>query len=233
MTQNKGLFISFEGIDGIGKSCQLKLLAKKLMELEHSLYITKEPGDSFQGSNIGKGIRPLLFTDPSTKGMGEGVADLLFLADHLQNSYDIANALKENKIVLCDRYADSQFAYSASPSKKTPEWANNLFVDHFGPVPDLTILFVAHGPITIEGKEDIAWALDRANARRGTESGKQNGKAWNEVEEQRKIQDYYLLKLAQEHRTVQVHVLEGTTIDEVHKYIMTEINYRFPYLNKE
>ncbi len=232
-----GFFINFEGIDGTGKTTQTNLLAAALKKQGQTLYITKEPGDAKSGSNVGSGIRAMLFGTPGTKNVGPGVADLLFLADHLQNTYDIRQALKLGKVVLSDRYADSQFAYSASSSKKAPRWANQLFVDHFGPTPDLTVLFVVRGPnkevsYTIhEGSpipigasvvEDISWALARANARRGVEAGKQDGKAWNDVEEQRKIQNAYLDLLSNQNRTALVNIWETSTVDEIHSAVLLE-----------
>jgi dTMP kinase len=224
----KGLFISFEGIDGTGKSTQVKLLAKHLESLGHALYITKEPGDAKSGSGVGIGVRSLLFGTPGTKNLGPGVGDLLFLADHLQNTHDIRAALQKGKIVLCDRYADSQFAYSASATKKAPKWANILFAEHFGPTPDMTVLFVVRGEIDYKHSnfEDISWALTRANARRGDEAGKQDGKAWNDVEEQRKIQDAYRFNLRPQNRTFLMNIWEHTTPEIIHDQILTEVLHR-------
>jgi dTMP kinase len=225
-----GFFINFEGIDGTGKTTQIIMLAEALKEQGHALYITKEPGDAKCGSNVGAGVRAILFGTPGTKNVGPGVADLLFLSDHLQNTYDIRAAVKSGKIVLSDRYADSQFAYAASPSKRAPAWANKLFEEHYGPTPDMTVLFVVRGPLVgVDTKrggrrlvEDISWALTRANARHGIEAGKQDGKAWNSVEEQRTIQEAYLGTIGTKERTFSIQLWESMTPEDVHQLVLTE-----------
>jgi dTMP kinase len=225
---HKGFFITLEGIDGVGKTLQINLLLDELKK-SYPVYFTKEPGDKNAGSSVGPGIREILFKNPGTEALGPGVGDLLFLADHLQNVYDIRKALEEGKVVVSDRYADSQFAYAASPSKKAPAWANKLFVDHYGVTPDLTLLLVARGTESLQAsgepggtgryrsvpKEDIGWALRRANARRGAEAGKQDGKAWNEVEAQRTIQYAYLTGLVNKPRTRIINVWEENTPDQI------------------
>jgi dTMP kinase len=224
----KGFFLTIEGIDGVGKTTQLYLLLQKL-KAKHSVFFTKEPGDGQFGSSVGVGIRDILFRFPGTKNLAPGVGDLLFLADHVQNVHDIRHALNQGDVVVADRYADSQFAYAADPSKKSPAWATKLYAEHYGIVPDLTILLVARGPRHMTnppGPEDISWALDRANARRGVEVGKQDGKAWNDSEAQRKIQTAYLTGLMNKPRTLLINVWEQSTVDDIHAQIMAGIEER-------
>lgn len=100
------MFITFEGIDGSGKSTQLRLLQAKLESEGHPVITTREPG----GTELGKHIRELLLHTPTAV---DPVAELfLFAADRAQhvNGF-IQPALKENKWVLCDRYIDSTIAY--------------------------------------------------------------------------------------------------------------------------
>jgi len=242
---NSGIFISFEGIDGTGKSVQIRLLANALERRGHNVFMTKEPGDALMGSNVGAGIRELVFKNPTTKSMRPGVADLLFLADHIQTAGDVAEKVAEGHTVLTDRYADSQFAYAASETKQCPEWALRYYHEQYGIVPDITVLLVARGPqvireftpthanldlsgeISIAGRvsaeEDIAWALGRAKGRKGTEAGKQDGKRWNDVAEQRKIQNAYLTQIGKEPRTLLVHVWEESSIDDVHERVLTGV----------
>ncbi len=226
------MFISFEGADGSGKSLQVDLLVKTMISCGFDVYQTKEPGDAKAGSSIGVGIRELLFKVPGTKDIGPGVADLLFMADHLQNTYDIQRALDENKLVIADRYADSQFAYAEASTRKSTDWANKLYKERYGPIPDLTFLFIIRGPRTNKIDEngvvfqtlveDISWALTRANNRHGGEEGKQEGKTWNDVEEQRKIQNAYINQISNEDRTRIIYVWEDATPMELHVKI-TEI----------
>lgn len=229
---SKGFFITVEGIDGIGKSTQLELLLAELQK-SYKVYFTKEPGDAKLGSGVGAGVRDLLFKKPGTANLGPGVGDLLFLADHLQNIYELKQHLAKGEIVVSDRYADSQFAYSASASKRAPAWAHKLWVEQYGLVPDITILLLARGPVVamphagptreLRNVEDISWALRRANARRGVEAGKQEGKAWNDAEEQRLIQNAYLIGLKDKNRTRIIDVYEEDTVDEIQQRIQVAV----------
>ena len=102
-----GFFISLEGIEGSGKSTQIKLLKEKLNELDYDVLFTKEPG----GTEIGKKIRKILL-DPIHHKMDDRAEILLYAADRAQHVVEtIVPALKENKVVITDRYIDSNIAY--------------------------------------------------------------------------------------------------------------------------
>jgi dTMP kinase len=228
---NQGFFISMESIDGLGKSTQVASLAESLVRAGHDVFLTKEPGDEKTGSIVGAGIRRILFHDVKTQNMAPGVADLLFLADHIQAEHEVKAALQKDQIVISDRYADSQFAYASSKTKRCPEWALKLYHEHFKVKPDMTVLLVARGKKAFMpdnrgvmwDREDISWALTRAKTRKGAEAGKQDGKAWgNDVEEQRRIQNAYLLQLANQPRLFIVDVWEQATIDQIAKCILAE-----------
>jgi hypothetical protein len=231
--ENEGFFLTFESIDGLGKTTQLLLLDKALRDAGHATYITKEPGDDNFGSNIGAGVRKLLFKNPTTLNMSPGVADMLLLADHIQTSWDCEREKAEGKVVISDRYADSQFAYASAPGKKCPQWALDVYALNYGAVPDLTILLVARGekvpvpfpPPTRGSKlvEDISFALNRAKSRKGAESGKQEGKAWNDLEAQRTIQNAYLHYLAGLDRTFVVDVWDSSDVGSIHETILVEV----------
>ncbi len=242
MSDTSGFFISFESIDGVGKTTQVRLLNEALTGLGFDTLMTKEPGDANMGSNIGAGIRELLFKAPTTHRMHPGVADSLFLADHIQTSGDIAAAVHQGKVVICDRYADSQFAYASSSSKQCPPWALKAYEENFGIIPDLTILLVARGPQTSEVlpvkwsgstvsdcDEDIQWALDRAQARLGPEAGKQGAKAWNTVAEQRRIQAAYINRIGSESRTWIIHVWKDDSVETIHSQILKAVLARLGY----
>jgi dTMP kinase len=185
---SQGLFVNFEGVDGSGKTTALKAVAARLREaLGRDVLECKLPGDASAGSDIGALVRQLLWTDPTTKRMAPGVADLLFLADHVQCTETVIKpALEAGRIVLCDRYTDSQLAYSAHPSKRTPRWAAELYGRVATLEPDLTILLV--------GDPAALWA--RSKAREGAEGAKQDGKAWGGAEAAAFIQDYYVERLS-------------------------------------
>lgn len=102
----KGLFITFEGADGCGKSTQLMLLAKYLSEKNIQTVITREPG----ARGLGEKLRDILLNyDGEVSDLCES---FLFLADRAQHIDTIVKpAVDEGKIVLCDRHVDSTVAY--------------------------------------------------------------------------------------------------------------------------
>jgi len=101
-----GVFISFEGVEGCGKSTQIQLLADTLRAQGHKVVVTREPG----GTTLGEILRKLLL-EP-TSPLAPGAEVLMMLADRAQHIQEvIAPALDANNIVLCDRFADSTIAY--------------------------------------------------------------------------------------------------------------------------
>ncbi|MGD0450808.1 MAG: dTMP kinase [Candidatus Bathyarchaeia archaeon] len=104
----KGIFICVEGLDGSGKTTQANLLTKKLQKT-HKVFCTAEPSDGKIGTFIREGC---LYEEKRLPIEAEA---LLFAADrieHIQN--EIAPALAEDKIVICDRYIFSSLAYQGS-----------------------------------------------------------------------------------------------------------------------
>lgn len=105
----KGKFITFEGCDGCGKSTQLKLLSDYLTEKNIPHIFTREPG----GGEISEAIRGILLNGKNGSMTDECEA-LLFAAARVQHLSDrVEPALKEGKLVICDRYVDSSLAYQA------------------------------------------------------------------------------------------------------------------------
>jgi len=106
-----GIFITFEGVEGCGKSTQITLLRQKLESLGHDVLVTREPGGAPGQSPAGESIRRIVL-DPAT-GALDAVSELfLFSAARRELvSKIIAPALQGGKIVLCDRFADSTAAY--------------------------------------------------------------------------------------------------------------------------
>ncbi len=102
-----GIFLSFEGIEGSGKSTQATLLADALRAHGHDVVITREPG----GTQRGQVLRRLLL-DPIEPSLAPGAELLLMLADRAQHVQEvIAPALAANKVVITDRFVDSTTAY--------------------------------------------------------------------------------------------------------------------------
>jgi dTMP kinase len=105
----KGKFITFEGCDGCGKSTQLKLWNEYLKEKNIPHIFTREPG----GGAISEAIREILLNGKN-KDMSDECEALLFAAARVQHLNEIVKpALEEGKLVVCDRYVDSSFAYQA------------------------------------------------------------------------------------------------------------------------
>ena len=137
MEYKKGLFITFEGIDGCGKTTQIELLNKYLQEKNYKTVVTLEPG----GCEIGKNLRQILLFH---KGFVSDVAEMfLYLADRAQHFEEIITKnINEGKIVLCDRCIDSTVAYQGYGRNGDIEQINLLnHIATKGRKPDLTIVF--------------------------------------------------------------------------------------------
>jgi dTMP kinase len=99
------LFVTFEGVEGAGKSTQIALTHDWLISLGHRTVVTREPG----GTELGKGLRQLLLQGSDTVNRAEL---LLFAADRAQHVETLIRPhLAQGSIVLCDRYSDSTIAY--------------------------------------------------------------------------------------------------------------------------
>lgn len=104
---SKGLFISFEGADGSGKSTQYRIFAEYLKQQGYDTVLTREPG----GTPISESIRNIIL-DPNNSEMSDMTEALLFAASRAQLvSQVIRPAVEQGKIVLCDRFMDSSIAY--------------------------------------------------------------------------------------------------------------------------
>ena len=103
----RGRFITFEGIDGCGKTTQFRLLAQWLRENGKDVTETVEPG----GTNIGQQIRKILL-DPASAEIQPRTELLLYFASRAQNVEQVIRpALDRGSIVLCDRFTDSTLVY--------------------------------------------------------------------------------------------------------------------------
>jgi dTMP kinase len=118
----RGAFITFEGIEGSGKTTQIKLLAEYFASKGLDVVLTKEPG----GTRIGTKIRSLIL-DPETKFTAKNTEVLLFYADRLEHVETVIKpALAEGKTVLCDRYIDSTTAYQIYGREVDPDFIKTL-----------------------------------------------------------------------------------------------------------
>lgn len=154
MTQG-GLFLTFEGIDGSGKSSQARMLADELRKAGHQVVLTREPG----GSDGAEEIRNLVLQGDPDRWSAE-TEILLFTAarrDHLERT--IQPALASGKIVICDRFADSTRMYQGLSRGDLRGLVDQLHSLMIGREPDLTLLI----------DMDPDTGLSRAKGRQGAE----------------------------------------------------------------
>lgn len=134
---SKGLFITFEGADGCGKTTQLMLLAKYLKAQGREVVVTREPG----ARGLGEKIREILLNyDGEVSSRAEA---FMFLADRAQHIDVIVNpAIKSGKIVLCDRHTDSSVAYQGYGRRLDIDEIKRLnSIAINGKKPDMTLIF--------------------------------------------------------------------------------------------
>ncbi len=133
-----GHFITFEGIEGCGKSTQIELLANWLSARDIPVICTREPG----GTALGEQMRALLKNGTADTFFSPRAELLLFEASRAQHVDEkILPAIQEGKVVLCDRFFDSSLVYQGSARKiarSDVEFLNRFAAG--GLVPDLTIL---------------------------------------------------------------------------------------------
>src|SRR5580704_9766071 len=123
-TTKRGVFITFEGPDGSGKSTQARMLAERLRSEGRPVLETVEPG----GTPIGQQIRRILL-DPANRELTPIAELLLMFAARAQNVEQwILPALAEGKIVISDRFTDSSVAYQGAG--RGLGWATVLAIDH-------------------------------------------------------------------------------------------------------
>ncbi len=136
--RKNGLFITFEGVDGCGKTTQLNLLHDFLTSKGYEVVLTREPGGNHQ---LGQQIRNILL---HAKCEVDSKAEMfLFLADRAQHiGKFVLPSLKEGKIVLCDRHTDSTLAYQGYGRGQSLDeiiCLNNIATNNIKP--DLTLLY--------------------------------------------------------------------------------------------
>lgn len=147
VSSRRGKFITFEGLDGSGKSTQLERLAGKLREQGLSVVVTREPG----GTAAGEKIRELLL-DTRTSGLAPMAELALMFASRAQHVHEIIlPGLNAAQIVLCDRFTDSSEAYQGGGRKLGSKPVLGLHRALCGDMkPDLTILMDSDVGVSVE-----------------------------------------------------------------------------------
>ena len=196
----QGLFITFEGADGTGKTTQIAKIAAWFREQGYEVVCTREPG----GTKAAERIRELVLD--AELAISHKTETLLYLAaraDHIAQL--IQPALEAGKIVLCDRFSDSTFVYQGSGRGVALKMLDDFATSNLHP--DLTIL--------LDGEpEELAI---RRNARGTIDRFELEGLAF-----QKKIREAFL-KLAAEEPT-RIHIIDALQAEEkVTKEILTAL----------
>lgn len=145
----KGIFITLEGPDGSGKTTMMNRITQYLEEKGIDFIVTREPG----GTQIGEEIRNIIL-DAKNKNMASETEALLYAASRAQHVHEKINpALKEGKIVLCERFILSSLAYQGIGRKLGIEEV--YMINHFaikGVKPDLTLFFRIDPAVSLNRK---------------------------------------------------------------------------------
>jgi dTMP kinase len=206
---SRGFFVTFEGLDGSGKSTQLRKLAQWLEAQAKQVVITRQPG----GTRIGDRIRALLL-DSGTENLAPRTELGLMFSDRAQAIAEIIEpALERGNVVLCDRYTDSTEAYQGGGRQLGSEIVLQMHaVMCCGLQPDLTLLLLP----------DFDRSLNRARNRnaRNSRSGQDENRFEREDELfYRRVYDKYLEIAARE--PLRVVTIEGDDgIEAVHRRIV-------------
>lgn len=205
-----GLFVSFEGIEGCGKTTQVQMLSDLFESRGIAHTCTREPG----GTAVGNGIRRILL-DSETIGLTPAAELLLFYASRSQNLAEkIRPARKRGEIVLCDRFYDASVAYQGYGRGIPLDFINRLTdLVCAEDRPDITILFDV----------DPHVGLQRARARNATLSLDEGRFEAEELEFYARVRAGYL-ELAQA-ESGRFRIVEATgSIQEIHRQVCALIH---------
>ena len=212
----RGFFLTFEGLDGSGKSTQIRLLAAWLEKQGRAITVTRQPG----GTRIGDRIRKLLL-DSKTEALATRAELGLMFSDRAQAISEVIEpALAEGRIVLCDRFTDSTEAYQGGGRELGSEVVLQLHSAMCGGLqPDLTILLLP----------DFDASLSRArrrNDRVTTRSGKDEGRFEREGDGfYHRVYEKYREIAAREPQRV-VMIESDESIEEIHERIQKIVEER-------
>ena len=212
----QGFFLTFEGLDGSGKSTQLRRLAQWLEARGESVAVTRQPG----GTRIGDRIRALLL-DSRTEDISPMAELGLMFSDRAQSITEVIRpALDAGKIVLCDRYTDSTEAYQGGGRQLGSELVRSLHQVMCGGLnPDLTILLLPGFTRSLERAR-------RRNSRVAAREGKDEGRFEREDEifYRRVFEQYGEIARREPLRVVAIESDEG--IESIHQHIVHIVEER-------
>jgi dTMP kinase len=206
----QGRFVSFEGIEGCGKTTQIALLSDYLKTHSVAHTITREPG----GTAVGEGIRRILLNSEMIH-LTAASELLLFYASRSQNIQEkIKPALQRNEMVICDRYYHASMAYQGYGRGIPLDFIQKLTDLVCAPFrPDITLL------LDIEPEVGLA----RARARNQTRPDNEGRFEAEDLEFYNRIRDGYL-ELASQDERIQL-IYADRTIEAVHRHILTLLGF--------
>jgi dTMP kinase len=218
-TTRPGIFITFEGLDGCGKSTQLEKLALALRAADHKVVTTREPG----GTRIGDSIRAILLDSRTVRLDTLAELALMFAARAQHISEVIRPALESGAIVLCDRFTDSSEAYQGGGRKLGSEPVLTLHrVLCGGLQPDLTVWM----------DSDVAASVARARRRNRSRSSHDGAGKSDEGRFEQESRDFFQrvrqAYVAIAHREPQrvIRINARRSINTVHKDILQQTSQR-------
>src|SRR5688572_2327001 len=206
----QGRFVSFEGIEGCGKTTQIALLSEYLKQRSIPHTITREPG----GTAVGEGIRKILLTSETIQ-LTAASELLLFYASRSQNIQEkIKPALDRGEMVICDRYYHASMAYQGYGRGIPLDFIHKLTdLVCASYRPDLTLL------LDIEPEVGLA----RSRARNHSKTEDEGRFEQEDLEFYTKIRDGYL-ELASEDERVQL-IYADRPIEAVHRHILQVLGF--------
>ncbi|MGC2399129.1 MAG: dTMP kinase [Acidobacteriaceae bacterium] len=219
----RGLFVTFEGLDGSGKSTQLRRLKEWLEAHEFTVTATRQPG----GTRVGDRIRALLL-DSRTENLSAPAELGLMFSDRAQSIAEVIEpALEAGRVVLCDRFTDSSEAYQGGGRELGSQVVLNLHTTLCGGLqPDLTLLLLPNFDVSLARAR-------RRNQRVAAASGKDENRFERENNEfYRRVFDKYREIAVREPLRVTVIDSDGP-IEEVHQRIVEVVEKAIRHRNRE
>jgi dTMP kinase len=200
---NKGLFITFEGGEGSGKSTVIQEVNARLASMQLEVFVTREPG----GSDIGEEIRQTLLKHENTQ-MDPLTESYLFAAARRQHLIEcILPKLEQDMVVLCDRYVDSSIVYQG--------YARGLGVERVAAINKVVIEdYIPHITFFIDVSPDVALAR--------IQSGRDQNRLDVESEAfHQKVYEGYMLLAAQTPRIKRIEGNQSVTqvVDDIMRHI--------------
>ena len=206
------LFVTFEGIEGCGKTTQIEMAGRFLQRRGTPFIITVEPG----GTQVGTELRKILLKGTSLH-IHERTELFLFAADRNQHVEEVIRpALNEDKVVLCDRYSDATVAYQGYGRGLDPEFVRTIN-DHSAGVlkPDITFLF------DVPAETGLRRIADRSS--RNGDPPREDRFERERIEFHRRVREGYLLLASNEPE--RFRVIDGIRdIETIHGEICYHLN---------